>query len=204
VGDAESYTYRLNSPHREGAEVNVEAQVPRDADLVIRLESGAIHLDALAGDVDATLRSGSIRAAGLAGADVTLRTESGSVDVAAAAIPGGAEWRVETSAGTIALTLPAGASVEVDAATTTGTIRVEGLAFTHRRLDREAAGMEFSGTLGDGRGRIDVRTDVGTIRLAAATPDPASGPAPAPPAADRRPGTGSSVGQVPVRQTPER
>jgi DUF4097 and DUF4098 domain-containing protein YvlB len=165
----------MRAPRPEGLEVNVEAQVPRDARLVIRLDAGAIHLDALTGDIEATLASGPIRGAALGGRQVHVRTEAGAVDMGAVALPADAEWRLQTRAGAVSLTLPRRASTSVDAETRTGTIRIDGLEFADRRLDREGVGMRFRGTLGDGNGRLELRTDVGAIRLHA-SPPPAAPP----------------------------
>ena len=175
-GDAESYTFRTRAPRPEGLEVNVEAQVPRDARLVIRLDAGAIHLDALTGDIEATLASGPVRGAGLGGRQVHVRTEAGALEIGAVAIPADAEWRLQTRAGAISLALPRLASTAVDAETRTGTVRIEGLEFADRRLDREGVGMRFRGTLGDGDGRLELRTDVGAIRLQASPPAAARPP----------------------------
>jgi hypothetical protein len=179
-GDAETYTYRTRAPRPEGLEVNVEAQVPRDAGLVIRLDAGAVHLDNLSGDIEATLASGPVRAAGVGGRRVILQTESGALEAGAAALPAGAEWRLQTRAGAITLALPPRASTAVDAETRTGTIRVGGLDFADRSLERSGVGMRFRGRLGEGDGRIELRTDVGAIRLNAARPTAAPAPAAAP------------------------
>ena len=83
-----------------------------------------------------------------------------------AALPAGAEVRVETENGNIALTLPAGTSADMEAETQTGSISVEGLSFTNRYLDQDGVRQHFRGRLGSGRADVRATTEVGAIRLA--------------------------------------
>jgi hypothetical protein len=166
-GDGDAYTFRMSAAHREGAEVNVQAEVPRGTSVTVRLDRGGVEIRDISGDVEVRLRAGGIRAAGLAGRRVDVEGTAGGVSIAATAVPAEADWRAETNTGAVSLAVPRTASARVDAETSTGSIRVQGLDFDDRRLDRRGAGMTFSGTLGEGRGRIRVRTEVGAIRLGA-------------------------------------
>lgn len=163
AGDAEVVQYLLRASPDEGAEVNVRAQVPRAAALQIRLGTGTVYLSGAGGEVGVEVGGGPIRATGLAGRRVALRTGAGAVEAAAERVPDRADWRFETRAGGITVTLPTGAPARVEAEARTGVIRVDGLAFRDERLDRRAAGARFSGRLGEGTGRIVARADVGRI-----------------------------------------
>ena len=167
-GDDATYTFRMNARRRGGAEVNVTATVPGDADLTILLAAGTVRVDSLAGDLEVSLDSGPVRGVALAGRRVRVSATAGGVDVSAAALPPEADWHLSTSAGAVTFTVPADATTDVEAETGTGTVRVEGLVFTERRLDRRGTGTRFSGTLGEGGGRVRLQTEVGGIRLRAA------------------------------------
>jgi hypothetical protein len=164
-GDGSAYTFRMTAGGAEGAEVNVEGVVPRDASLTIRLGTGAVRVDTLEGDLAVSLDAGPVRATALAGPRVRVDAGAGSVTLDAATVAPGAHWAVRTLSGSVTLGLPPEASARVRAAARTGTVRVQDLEFENRRLDRRGTGMRFSGMLGTGDGAMNLATDVGTIRL---------------------------------------
>ena len=165
AGDGEVYQYVLRTERAEGARVDVEALVPRDATLNVQLEQGNVRLSGTAGEVTVENESGNVEAAGLAGQRVRLQTQRGSIDAGFAALPADADVRLATENGDITATIPAGASVDVDAATETGEIAVDGLSFTDRDLDQDGVRQRFRGRLGGGRADLRATTEVGTIRL---------------------------------------
>jgi DUF4097 and DUF4098 domain-containing protein YvlB len=166
AGDAEIYQYVLRTERAEAGQVAVEALVPREATLNIRLEQGDIRLSGTAGDVTVENGSGNVEAAGLAGRRVRLQTQLGNVEAGFAAVPAEADVRLATENGNVGVVLPFNASVDVDAETETGEIAVDRLAFTNRDLDQEGAQQRFRGRLGSGSADLRITTEVGTIRLA--------------------------------------
>ncbi|MEM1041698.1 MAG: DUF4097 family beta strand repeat-containing protein [Bacteroidota bacterium] len=163
AGDDEIYQYVFRCNGVEGARIDVVAEVPRGARLNVALERGTIRLSDAAGDVAVLNELGSVEATGLGGREVSVQTELGDIEAAFAALPAEADVQIETGNGSVTLTLPGGASAEVSAQTQTGTIAVEGLAFTDRALN--AAGNRFRGRLGRGEAEVAVETEVGSISL---------------------------------------
>lgn len=107
--------------------------------------------------------SGSIRLVDAAMDEVMIDTGSGSVDLGLRSSP--RRLRVESGSGSVTLTLPAsyGASVDVD--TGSGGIATD-FAVQTTRVERGA----LRGTIGDGRGRLEVSTGSGGVRLRRAAP----------------------------------
>lgn len=139
--------------------------MPRGTTLDVRLQRGTVRLSGTAGDVTVETELGNVEAAGLAGRRVTLRTQLGNIAAGFGALPTGAEVRIETENGNIALTLPDGTSADVEAETQTGSISVDGLAFTNRDFDQNGVRQHFRGRLGSGRADVRATTEVGSIRL---------------------------------------
>ncbi len=163
AGDEEIYQYVFRCNGVEGARVEVTAEVPRATRLNIAVERGAVRLSGVAGAVAVENELGPVEAAGLAGREVVIETELGPIDAAFAALPADAEVRLETENGSVALTLPAGVSADVEAKTQTGTISVGGLAFTNPTLN--AVGNHFRGRLGRGEAAVRIETEVGSVTL---------------------------------------
>lgn len=170
AGDAEVYQYVVRTERTDGGRVDIEALVPREATLNVQLEQGAVRLSGTAGGVTVQNESGNVEAAGLAGRRVTLRTQRGNVEAGFAVLPSDADVRLATENGDITATIPAGASVDVDAETETGEIAVDGLSFTNRNLDQDGARQRFRGRLGGGRADLRATTEVGEILLTAGQP----------------------------------
>jgi DUF4097 and DUF4098 domain-containing protein YvlB len=165
AGDGEVYQYVLRTERAGAGRLDVEARVPREATLRVRLEQGDVRLSGTAGDVTVENESGAIEAAGLAGRRVTLRTQLGDVEAGFAAVPADADVRLATENGSVVAVIPLGVSLDVDARTETGEIAVDRLAFSDRNLDQDGARQRFRGRLGEGSADLRITTEVGTIRL---------------------------------------
>ncbi len=93
--------------------VGYVVQVPRDAEVQVTAEAGAIRLSGLAGNVTATADVGLIDATGLTGASVGLTTEAGGITAAFATPP--ATVQAAARVGAITLRVPGGVSYRVAA-----------------------------------------------------------------------------------------
>jgi hypothetical protein len=138
-----------------------------EGELRLHTGDGSIRLEAIRGTVDATSGDGSIEIDG--GID-RLRAKSGDGSVrvrASSPFAGSSTWDISTGDGSVVVELPEATSAELDAATGNGRVRVQGLAFqgeSDRRERRSARGR-----LGNGGGRITIRSGDGSITVRAGT-----------------------------------
>jgi DUF4097 and DUF4098 domain-containing protein YvlB len=105
--------------------------------------------------------SGGIRLERVSSSDVTLDTGSGAVSVEL--LDRVENLLVDTGSGSVTLYLPANVGAEIEAETGSGGIDVE-VPVQIRSVKRD----HLLGRIGDGRGRIDIDTGSGAIRLLAA------------------------------------
>jgi hypothetical protein len=164
-GDRDAFIYRVDTDRLEGARVNVEARVPRHASVEVRLTRGSIRISEFAGDVRVDARNGEILAAGLAGQRVRLTTEQGNIEAGFATIPLNADNRIETTNGTVRLTLPPDGSADIVVAAGTGSVRAEGLNLTRERYEERRAGVRFRAQLGAGDASLRAETRVGDVMI---------------------------------------
>ena len=109
------------------------------------------------GDVKAETGSGTIRLYGIEGG---LRASTGSGDVHA---EGDAthDWRVGTGSGTVTLKLPANASFNLDARTTSGSLRVKHQVTVQGVISKN----HIQGKVGSGGVMLEVHTGSGDIEI---------------------------------------
>jgi hypothetical protein len=110
--------------------------------------------------VDVDTGSGNIRLERVSSADVTLDTGSGAVDVEL--LERVDNLMVDTGSGSVTLHLPPGVGAEIEAETGSGGIDVD-VPVQIRSVKRD----HLLGRIGDGRGRINIDTGSGSIRLLA-------------------------------------
>jgi hypothetical protein len=171
AGDAASYRYTMRASDPSLTAVDVRGTVPYGTSLRIRLATGTVAIRQVAGPVTVQIENGTVEV-DAAAAPVDVRARNGTLDVEVATLGDGAPVSVETSNGAIALAVPATANAAVEAATRVGTVTVEELPFTERRLTPEGAGVRFGGQLGRGGTRVVVQTSNGAIVLRPAAPPP--------------------------------
>ena len=149
------------STRRNDVQVDFSVGVPPGVDLVARHVNGAIKAAELAGDIEAVTVNGSITVA--AGGHVRAETVNGSI----AAGIGRADWdgeaSFETVNGSVTLTLPETADIDVSVRTANGSIRTD-LPIT----DTDERRQRFEGRLGDGGRTLRIRTTNGSVRLQSA------------------------------------
>ena len=115
------------------------------------IESPSVHVDT---------GSGGIRLERVSSADVMLDTGSGAVNVEL--LEALDNLMVDTGSGSVTLYLPPGLGAEIEAETGSGGIDVE-VPVQIRSVKRD----HLLGRIGDGRGRINIDTGSGSIRLLA-------------------------------------
>lgn len=156
-------------------------------DVVVTGASGSLSLDTGSGDVDVSdmkegdlkvdTGSGEVRVHGVTARSLDIDTGSGDIRVEAAQVPdaaleagSGSIWislegavdrlHAETGSGDVTVRLPESTSATVDLETGSGDLDI-GIPL---QLVRKSEG-EIRGTLGEGRGRIEIETGSGDISL---------------------------------------
>lgn len=164
TGDEQAYRFTMRARQNDLSRVDIEGEVPRGADVRIRLESGEVRLSEIAGPLDVTAESGDVAIAG-AGGSVGVELRNGPIDVGMYRLAAGSTVSLRTANGDIVFTVPSSAQAQVEAQTSAGDISVEGLAFAQRRLNPEGAGARFQGRLGRDGASVNLRTENGAIAL---------------------------------------
>lgn len=144
------------------ARVELEVVAPADTRLELRTGAGTITVQDITGDINANTGAGVID---LRGAEGSVNANLGAGTILYHGAPSG-DCRFQTGAGKIDLRLPAGADVEIDAATALGGVNVD-FAVDYQVHETHGLGSErLSGTIGDGNdGSIYARTGVGEVNI---------------------------------------
>ena len=171
-GSEQRYTFELRSDVPERSTVNVAGTLPVGTPLTVRRSSGAVHLRGLRSAVDVEQTHGDVHVEAAEG-PVQVRLDNGDITVDWAMLPANVEADLETENGTIRITLPDTASVQLDVATTAGRVFSQGLDYMNRELQGSEAGYQFAGQLGTGEAQVRARTTHGNIVLAARPESPA-------------------------------
>jgi DUF4097 and DUF4098 domain-containing protein YvlB len=136
-------------------------------DITVRSGDGAIRMDAVEGRLDLETDDGSI-----AGAirPTALRAHTGDGSIRLELLRDSrmdTDWDVETSDGSIVLTLPSDFAAELDAETRDGTVRSNhpSIKSETREGDRQERRRAMRATLGSGGKILRVRTGDGSIRI---------------------------------------
>jgi putative adhesin len=138
--------------------------------------SGNIHADDIAGDVSASAGSGNIEVRQTAGGSAKaetgsgniklngvkggLRAQAGSGDIHAEGEPT-SDWRLGSGSGNITLRVPAQASFNIDARTSSGSLTVKHAVTMQGTLSRN----HIQGKVGNGGVLLDVHTGSGDIQV---------------------------------------
>lgn len=170
-GDASRYEYVMRSKQPARSEVDMRGTVPRDTELRIRYESGAVALSGVEGPIDVEHESGNVQVDGAA-SSVRVDIRNGSIQVGMQQLLPSARVELHTSNGDLTLAVPEGAAAQIVAQTQAGSINVQDLQFESRRLEPQGAGARFEAQLGAGNTTVDLRTENGTITLRGRQPAP--------------------------------
>lgn len=150
------------APRRVSAETilgDVECECA-SGDVRLRSASGTVVVRGSVGRLTVTTVTGGISVGGARLTAARLESTAGAIDVKGALARDGI-IDVTTHEGAVTLRLPPATSALADLASTTGTFSTD---FPMRGV-RPVRGMPVQLTLGEGRGRIRVRTFTGAIRL---------------------------------------
>lgn len=104
---------------------DLDLAIPFDADVVVRGDSGDISAERLAGHLELTTDSGDVAGRDLNPTTVKATTNAGNVDLEFATQP--VSVHANSDSGDVDVTVPAGGEYRVDAATTAGDVKVEGI-----------------------------------------------------------------------------
>lgn len=178
AGDDNVYQFMMRAEEPELSRVEVDGTVPRVSTLNITLEAGPVVVDSVRGPVTVRSTNGSVTVT-QAGAGMDVSTRNGSITVSVRSIGPDEEVRLETQNGDITLHVEPDLAADIDATTESGEIITRGLPFAERALARDGAGYRFEGRLGTGGAAIHLRTENGTITVAAMDESPREeGPTP--------------------------
>ncbi|MBS0631479.1 MAG: DUF4097 family beta strand repeat protein [Verrucomicrobia bacterium] len=164
-------TIKVHLPKRPGAwfsgsniraAVTFKITVPATANLAhIRTVNSALTLDGLAGPVNAATVNGRITVTALRG-NATLETVNGSLNASFAALTAGQRLFLDTTNGSITVTLPANAGAAIDASVVNGYVDCDfPLTLSGGRIH----GSSLKGAIGDARAALRARTVNGSIHL---------------------------------------
>ncbi len=137
-------------------------------ELLVRSADGAIRMDAVEGKVDLETDDGSITGEAR---PTSLRAHTGDGSIRIEVLGDAkmdADWDVQTSDGSVVLTLPGGFAAELDAESRDGVVRSNHPAINVERRDgesREERRRTLRATLGSGGKTLRVRTGDGSIRI---------------------------------------
>jgi hypothetical protein len=186
-GDGNRVAVRTRQPKGHffgrGGQVEYRVTVPRGARVSVKNVNGGVEVVGVEGGVRATTVNGTVDASRIGG-EVNAETVNGTVEVSMARIDPDSRNRLDTTNGTVRLTLPPDASAEVEAGTVNGSAHcdfalAEGASVGRRKV---------SGRIGQGGARFVLRTVNGTASVdrglsGAAAPAATHGGASVPPEA---------------------
>ena len=170
-GSEENYTYTLESEGAAYAAVDVTGTVPQGAALRLERSSGPVTVDGVRGALTVRHEDGPVTLRGTGGA-VDVEIQNGDLEVQAASLPADGTVRLRTANGDVTLRLPPDASAQIGAQTSVGALRTQGLALTEERFSPQGAGGRYEARLGAGATTVELRTENGSVLVAAAGPAP--------------------------------
>jgi hypothetical protein len=165
-GTESAYTYTLAADRDDYAAVDVRGTVPRQTALQIDRLSGSVHVEGMEGALTIDHEYGDVVVRDAA-APVEATIKNGNVRISFRSVPAGEDMLVETGTGNLHLDLPRDVSAQIDAQTSVGVIRTQGLSFSAERLRPIDAGGRYNAQLGGGGPTIELRTENGSITIQA-------------------------------------
>lgn len=140
--------------------VSYEIVVPRECSLDIHTTNGKIYIEKINGAVKARSTNGALNLVDING-DVTAKTTNGSIKAEILRIQPESEVELRTTNGRISVTLPENLHADITARTTNGSISTD---FPLEIVGKYSS-KKIAGTIGDGGGKIDLRTTNGSISI---------------------------------------
>lgn len=131
----------------------------KNGELSIDTGSGSVTASAIdATEVSVDTGSGDVNLDGVSARSISLDTGSGEITVGLRSVA--VDLNADTGSGDVTLFVPDGFGAEVRIETSSGDIDTE-VPIQLRRKDRD----ELSGRIGDGRGRVEIETGSGDVRI---------------------------------------
>jgi hypothetical protein len=142
--------------------VTVKLKVPANLTLVeVRALAGDIDVKGVHGRVDVELQAGDVNICDAS--SFRVQASAGDIDVQTQLT--GGESSVKALAGDVDINLEPGSSVALNASNSAGDISARGFILTH--VDKRITGGSLTGTLGDGRARLEVHLSAGDVDILA-------------------------------------
>jgi hypothetical protein len=161
-GEGDSVSVRSRMPRGRwfgrGGKVDYTVTLPRGASVSVRNVNGRIEIQGVAGRVQAANVNGSLDANDLGGA-VEASTVNGSVEVRMARIDATSHNRISTTNGSVRVTLPRDAAIDLDASTVNGAVHCD------YQLDGSSTRRRAQGHIGGGGARFELQTVNGSARV---------------------------------------
>jgi len=152
-------TIQPENTHGRTCTVVYHLRVPLTWNIQISNVNGEIILDGLQGDAQFDVVNGRIRVRELTG-QLAAGTTNGEIDVLMT-LPANGTCRLATVNGEIDLSIPKSTSARLGVALVSGKISLQNLSLTNQ----VSSLMALSGTLGEGKGQIDLQTVNGNIYI---------------------------------------
>jgi len=158
-GGVSSESFSSFGWHRHRAKINFGVQVPRGVRLHATTTNGSVSCHDLNSVVEASTTNGNVEVSTSEWTSAT--TTNGGIRVSMGNAKWNGELKVETTNGSVDVTLPASAEFKVNAATTNGKIQTD-FPIT---VQGTFSSKDLSGTVGAGGRELKVVTTNGTIKL---------------------------------------
>jgi DUF4097 and DUF4098 domain-containing protein YvlB len=163
-GEGDKVSVETRYPHHvffgRAGRVDYRISVPRTAQVRVRSVNGRVEIDGVAGAVNASTVNGAVELTHLGG-KVAASTVNGSVTASLARLDPDSSNDIDTTNGSVRVTLPSDAGAEIDARTVNGSI--------HCDFDLSEGGRSgrhrLEGTIGKGGARFQLRTVNGSVHV---------------------------------------
>ena len=140
--------------------VDYHVRLPAEAQADVKTVNGNVRVDGVAGPLRAATVNGSVRITD-AESEVIAATVNGSIQATYSKLAGEGRHSYNTVNGSVTLYLPPNAGGEFEATTVNGSINTDfPLEVSGKILNRH-----LRGRIGEGRGRVNVRTVNGSVKL---------------------------------------
>jgi hypothetical protein len=163
VPSGNTLTVKITKPPRKkhrSISINFNITVPRQTALQISSDVGEIQISNITGTIKTRTDVGEISCKQITG-DVDIQSDVGKVNVVYSKdAPATCNANIKTDVGSIDLTTPPECSAVVQANTDVGSIRTDMPLTIKGKI-----GKNLNGTIGNGKGKIYLSTDVGSIRI---------------------------------------
>ena len=140
--------------------VNFKIKVPRETNPTARSTNGRIYVSDIEGETELKTTNGGIEARDMLGS-VDAKTTNGSISIYVAQFGNDDRLDLNTTNGSIELTLPSDVKANIEASTVNGSIRTDFPMTVQGKISRK----RLDGVINDGGGSIELSTINGSISI---------------------------------------